>query len=55
MNKPDKNFRMNKSTKRMLALTKFKTEDQRSSFKRLMIDAQLESEKQPQRDKAEKK
>jgi hypothetical protein len=42
--KPDKNFKMNKQTKRYLALGKFKSEEDRSAFKRAMISAQLSEE-----------
>jgi hypothetical protein len=41
---PDKNFRMKASTKRMLALSKFKNSDDRAQFKRMMIQAQLSEE-----------
>lgn len=41
--KADKNFRMSKSTKRMLASSRF-TKDQISTFKKIMIDAQLASQ-----------
>jgi hypothetical protein len=50
---PGKNFRMKKSTKRMLALMKA-TPEQRSQYKRAMIQAQLASEQivsKPARDK----
>ena len=41
---PDKNFRMRKSTKTLLALSKFKDAHERGAFKRAMIDAQLREE-----------
>ncbi len=41
---PDKNFRMKKSTKRILALSSFKDAHDRGYFKRMMIVAQLEEE-----------
>jgi hypothetical protein len=41
---PDKNFRMKKSTKTLLALGKFKDAHERGAFKRSMIDAQLREE-----------
>lgn len=37
----DKNFRMAKQTKRLLALTPFKSAEDRNSYKRAMIGAQL--------------
>ena len=52
--KPGKTFRMSKTTKRMIALMKKSTADQRNQFKRMMIDAQLCSEvvvKAPTRDR----
>jgi len=39
--KADKNFRLSKTSKRMLALMQFKNEHDRGAFKRLMIDAEL--------------
>lgn len=36
----DKNFKLSKSAKRMLALMPFKTRDDRNAFKRRMIDAE---------------
>jgi hypothetical protein len=44
MLKPGKTFRLSKTTKRMIALMKGATADQRNQFKRMMIDAQLCSE-----------
>jgi hypothetical protein len=52
--KPGKTFKMSKTTKRMIALMKKSTADQRNQFKRMMIDAQLCSEvvvKAPTRDR----
>jgi hypothetical protein len=43
--KPSKDFRMSKQTKRFMALLPFKTQEERGSFKRGMIDAQLTEEK----------
>lgn len=43
--KANKDFRMSKETKRMMALFGFKTEQDRSNFKNAMIDAQLTAEK----------
>lgn len=40
---PDKNFKMSKTTKRMVALMKG-TDAERAQFKRMMIDAQLSAE-----------
>jgi hypothetical protein len=40
-----KDFKMNKSVKRMLALGSFKSEQQRSDFKRMMIEAQCAEER----------
>lgn len=38
---PDKNFKMKKSTKALIALMRGATANERSHFKRMMIDAQL--------------
>ena len=38
--KTDKNFRLSKTTKRILALGKFKNAHERGAFKRAMIDAE---------------
>jgi hypothetical protein len=43
--KTDKNFRMSKTTKTLLALLPFKNQEQRNDFKRAMVQAQLASEK----------
>lgn len=43
--KPNKDFRMSKETKRLMALLSFKNEQSRSDFKKGMIDAQLTEEK----------
>lgn len=40
-----KDFKMSKQVKTMLALLKFKNEQDRSSFKRMMIDAQVSEER----------
>ena len=45
MNKPDKNFRLSKTAKRMAANSVDPQE--RRAFIRLMVDAELESMKQP--------
>jgi len=52
--KPGKTFKLSKTSKRMIALMKGATADQRNQFKRMMIDAQLCSEiviKTPTRDR----
>jgi hypothetical protein len=45
MNKPDKNFRLSKTTKRMAAA--FVNPQERRSFIRMMIDGELEARKPP--------
>ena len=53
--KPGKTFKLAKSYKRMIALMKGATNEQRNQFKRMMIDAQLCSEvvvKAPARDRS---
>jgi hypothetical protein len=55
MIKPNKTFRLSKTTKRMIALMKKSSAEQRNQFKRMMIDAQLCSEvvvKAPARDRS---
>jgi hypothetical protein len=47
MNKPDKNFRLSKTAKRMAAT--FTDPHRRGAFIRLMTDAELESKKAPPR------
>jgi hypothetical protein len=42
--KPDRNFKMAKQTKRILALGRFSSEEDRHSYKRAMINAQLAEE-----------
>jgi hypothetical protein len=42
--KTDKNFRLSKTTKRMLALLPFRDQEDRNAFKRAMISAQLSEE-----------
>jgi len=54
MLKPGKTFKLSKTAKRMIALMKGSTAEQRNQYKRMMIDAQLCSEiviKTPTRDK----
>ena len=36
----DKNFKLSKTTKRMMALGKFKSNEDRNNFKRAMIEAE---------------
>jgi hypothetical protein len=43
--KTDKNFKLNKETKRMMALFKFKDAHDRGAFKKSMVEAQATSEK----------
>ncbi len=50
MLKPNKTFKLSKTTKRMMALMKGTT-DQRNQFKRMMIDAELCAAVQPKREK----
>jgi hypothetical protein len=45
MNKPDKNFRLSKTAKKIIAT--ILDPHQRGAYKRLMIDAELESKKAP--------
>ena len=40
MAKTGANFRLSKTTKRMLALAKWKSPEQRNGWKRMMIDAE---------------
>ena len=42
--KPTSSFKLSKTTKRSLALGHFKSEEQRNSWKRAMIDAELSAE-----------
>jgi hypothetical protein len=44
MLKPGKTFKLSKTTKRMIGLMKSATTEQRNQYKRMMIDAQLQSE-----------
>jgi hypothetical protein len=39
--KPGKTFKLSKTTKRMIALMKGSTAEQRNQYKRMMIDAEL--------------
>jgi len=47
MNKPDKNFKLSKTSKRMAA--QFIDSHQRGAFIRSMIDAEMEARKPPPR------
>jgi hypothetical protein len=47
MNKPDKNFKLSKTAKRMAA--SFVDPHVRGAYLRLMVDAELESKKAPPR------
>ena len=48
--KPGKTFKLSKTTKRMIALMKGSTADQRNQYKRMMIDAELCAAIQPKRE-----
>lgn len=43
MKKTDSNFKLSKTAKRMIALMKGSTKEQRDHFKRMMIDAESTS------------
>ena len=45
--KPGSNFRLSKTAKRMIALMKGSTTEQRNQYKRMMIDAELSASIQP--------
>lgn len=48
----DKNFRMKKEIKTLITMINIKSDRQRHHhFKNMMVDAQVESEKQPQQQK----
>ena len=49
--KPGPNYRMSSQTKRSLALTKFRNEEDRAAWKRAMIGAELAALVQPKREK----
>ena len=54
MNKPDKNFRLSKTAKRMAA--NFTNPHDRGAFIRLMVDAEMEARKAPpKQEKGEKR
>ena len=52
--KPTKTFKLSKTTKRMVALMKGATADQRNQFKNMMIQAELAAAVQPKREKNRK-
>jgi hypothetical protein len=54
MLKPNKTFRLSKTAKRMIALMKGSTAEQRNQYKRMMIDAELCAAVQPKREKSTK-
>jgi len=54
MLKPGKTFKLSKTVKRMIALMKGSTADQRNQYKRMMIDAELCAAIQPKREKSSK-
>jgi len=49
--KPGKTFKLSKTAKRMVALMKGSTADQRNQFKNMMIQAELAAAVQPKREK----
>jgi hypothetical protein len=49
--KPTKTFKLSKTTKRIIALMKGASAEQRNSFKRAMIQAQLAGEMPARREK----
>jgi hypothetical protein len=51
MLKPGKTFKLSKTAKRMIALMKGSTSEQRNQYKRMMIDAELCAAIQPKREK----
>ena len=51
MLKPGKTFKLSKTAKRMIALMKGSTSEQRNQYKRMMIDAELCGAIQPKREK----
>ena len=52
--KPNKTFKMSKSFKRLTRTLPFNSDEQRSAFKRMMIEAQLVGGIRPSREKSEK-
>ena len=53
--KPSKTFKLSKRNKTMTALFKFTDESQRSSFKNMMIQAQLASDVKVAKEKSDRK
>ena len=51
MLKPNKTYKMSKSTKRMLALGSFRNADDRNAWKHAMIGAELAAAVVPKREK----
>jgi hypothetical protein len=51
MLKPTSSYKMSKTTKASLALSKFKDEHQRGAWKRAMVQAELAAAIQPKREK----
>ena len=51
MLKPGKTFKLSKTTKRMIALMKGSTAEQRNQYKHMMIQAELAAAVQPRREK----
>ncbi len=52
MLRPTASYRMTKTTKASLALGRFKSQEQRNSWKRAMIQAELAAAIQPKREKS---
>ena len=50
--KPGANFKLSKTAKRMIALMKGSTAEQRNQFKNMMIQAELAAAVQPRREKS---
>jgi hypothetical protein len=51
MLKPGKTFKLSKTAKRMIALMKGSTAEQRNQYKNMMIQAELAAAIQPKREK----
>jgi hypothetical protein len=49
--KPGKTFKLSKTAKRMIALMRNSTTEQRNQFKHMMIQAELAAAVQPKREK----
>lgn len=52
--KPGANFKLSKTTKRMIGLMKGATAEQRNQYKNMMIDAELAGAVRPKSTKGEK-